>query len=313
MKLSKLNKYVKVGMKFITDVDYRFYTYAKLGKYNDMPDEEYTKRMYKANLGKSLNLENPTTFNEKLQYLKLYDHNPKYIKMVDKFEAKKFIAETVGEQFVVPTLGVWNRFEDIEFDKLPSSFVLKCTHDSGGIIICKDKRKLDIKSVRKKIKKHLNKNYYYLWREWPYKEVPPRIIAEPYMVDESGVELKDYKVFCFNGKAEYVEVDFNRFIEHKLNPYDFDWTPLHFCDKSPNDYDANIPKPRRLEDMRRLSELLSKGIDFLRVDFYSINDLIYVGELTFYPGSGVIDFNPPEMDLYYGNKLRITIKKEDFQ
>ena len=270
-----------------------------------VPDKTMLKMQYLLKFGKRLNLKNPRTFNEKIQWLKLYDRKPEYTVMVDKYEAKKYIADIIGEQYVIPTLGVWDSFDDIDFDALPDSFVIKCTHDSGGLVICRDKSKLDLAAARKKIEKCFKNNYYHTAREWPYKDVKPRIIAEPYLVDESGVELKDYKIFCCNGVAKYIEVDFNRHIVHKLNPYDFDWNPLNFCDKSKNDYGANIPKPKRLEDIRSIAEKLSANMTFLRVDFYSIDEQIYVGELTLYPGGGFVAFEPEEWDLKIGEWITL--------
>lgn len=282
-----------------------FHTFGHRGWFNWMDDKTYLSIAFYIRMGYKLDLDNPKTLNEKLQWLKLYDHRPEYSTMVDKYEAKKFISDIIGEEYVLPALGVWNSFEEINFDKLPDQFVLKCTHDSGGIVICKDKSLFDVRKAKKKINKCLKHNYFDGSREWAYKNVKPRIIAEPYVLDESGVELKDYKIFCFNGVPDYVEVDFNRWIEHKLNPYDFNWNPLNFCDDSKNDYSANIPKPKNLEKMRELASELSKGYPFLRVDFYSIFDKIYVGELTLQPGSGYIQYNPRDRDLYYGQKLSL--------
>ncbi|MCD8291714.1 MAG: glycosyl transferase [Prevotella sp.] len=296
-KIFKILKKAKDPRKVLHFLVYRT---AKL-----WPDEKYLKLFYYLSMGKKLNLLNPRTFNEKLQWLKLHDRKPIYTTMVDKYEAKKYVANIIGEEYIIPTYGVWNNFDEIDFDKLPNQFVLKCTHDSGGVVIVKNKKEFDISAARKKLNKSLKKNYYIHNREWPYKNVKPRIIAEKYMVDESGYELKDYKIFCFNGVPEYVEVDFNRAIEHKLNPYDFDWNPLNFCDKSKNDYSADIKKPERLEDMRRIAAKLSEGLKFIRVDMYSIYDKIYVGELTLYPGSGFIEFNPESTDLKYGKLLKL--------
>ena len=279
---------------------------AAKGFFNWLEDKAYLKLMFRSQIGRKLDLENPKTLNEKLQWLKLYDRNPAYVKLVDKYAVREYIAEKVGREHLIPLVGgPWETFDEINFDELPNQFVLKCTHDSGGLVICRDKGTLDKASAKKKIEKCLKNNYYYRCREWPYKDVPPRIIAEAYMVDESGVELKDYKIFCFNGKPEYVEVDFNRHIEHKLNPYDFDWNPLNFCDSSKNDYEANIPKPAKLPEMRKVAEILSKDMRFLRVDFYSIGNQFYVGELTLYPGSGFIKFEPMSTDLRYGQKLEL--------
>ncbi len=284
------------------------------GKYGQsLSDEEYLKKAFKLNMGKELNLDNPQTFNEKLQWLKLYNRKPEYTVMVDKYLVRDYIAKTIGEEYLIPVLGAWNSPDEIDFDALPDQFVLKCNHNSGlGMCICKDKSKLDIEKVKKELAKGLEQDYYLHGREWPYKDVPRKIIAEKYMVDESGTELKDYKIFCFNGQAEYVEVDFNRHIEHKLNPYDFDWNPLNFCDSSKNDYTADIQKPKRLEEMRKLAEKLSQDMPFLRVDFYSIADKIYIGELTLFPGSGFIQFEPKSVDLKYGKLLNIEgVKNED--
>lgn len=269
-------------------------------------DAKYLKLLYRVKTGDKLRFDNPQTLNEKLQWLKVYDRKPVYNRMVDKYEVRGIIAETVGEEYLIPLLGVWNSFDEIDFDSLPDKFVLKCTHDSGGLSICTDKKTFDIEKARKRINHCMDRNYYLNSREWPYKDVKPRIIAEQFMVDETGWDLKDYKIFCFNGRADYVEVDFNRSIEHKLNPYDFDWNPLNFCDSSKNDYSADIPKPKRLSEMKEIAEKFSKDMDFLRVDFYSIGDKLYIGELTLCPGSGFIAFDPKETDLTYGKKLTLT-------
>ncbi len=298
--MSLLSRVLNDPMSYLTYFWGRFH----IGTLDE--DRKYLERLYSVKTGERLNLDNPQTLNEKLQWLKLYDRKPIYTRMVDKYEVREFISEKVGDEFLIPLLGVWENFDDIDFDKLPDQFVLKCTHDSGGLVICTDKSKFDRKTARKKINRCLGRNFYTNSREWPYKDVKPRIIAEAYMVDESGWELKDYKIFCFNGVADYVEVDFNRYVEHKLNPYDFDWNPLNFCDSSKNDYEADIPKPARLMEMKKIAEMLSKDMDFLRVDFYSIKDRIYIGELTLYPGSGFIAFEPKETDLIYGKKLQLT-------
>ncbi|MBQ9071357.1 MAG: glycosyl transferase [Clostridia bacterium] len=295
---------LKKVLKLIENPNKLFVHLAYKGYFSTMDDEKYLKKMYKGIMGKKLDLENPKTFNEKLQWLKLHDRNPEYTKLVDKYAVREYIASTIGEEYLIPLLGVWDSADDIDFDALPNQFVLKCNHNSGlGMCICKDKSTLDIEKTRNELRKGLAQDYYLTNREWPYKNVKRKIIAEKYMVDESGVELKDYKIFCFNGHAEYVEVDFNRHIEHQLNPYDFDWNPLNFCDTSKNNYSANITKPTKLKDMRIIAEKLSKAATFMRVDFYSINDDIYVGELTLFPGAGFIQFEPRSVDLKYGQLL----------
>ena len=263
--------------------------------FKGMSDRTYLKMRYKIDTGETLNLENPTKFNEKLQWLKLHDHNPQYTKMVDKFEVKEYMKDLIGEEFIIPTLGVWNHFDEINFDSLPNQFVLKSTHDSGGVVICKDKSKLDMDNARNVINKSLKRNYFYSGREWPYKNVKPRIIAEKYMVDESGYELKDYKIFLFSGKAKYIQVDFDRFTDHHRNFYSTDWEYVPFTTLYPTNPDRHIEKPQCLDTLLQVSEKIANSLKnpkFLRVDLYVINNLVYFGEVTFYHGSGYEKFYP---------------------
>lgn len=257
-----------------------------------MPDAWYLRLIFKYAVGYKLCLSNPRTFNEKLQWLKLYDRNPAYTQMVDKYKVRKYITDKIGKEYLIPLLGVWDKPEDIDFNILPNQFVLKCTHDSGTVIICKDKSKFDIGDAKNKLKKYLKRNFYYGGREWPYKNVKPRIIAEKYMVDESGYELKDYKIFNFNGKAKIISVDFDRFIKHKRNLYTTDWNFVEAQIQYPADGSIYIDKPKELKKMLELATILSAGIPHVRTDFYSINDRIFFGELTFYNGSGFSRFNP---------------------
>lgn len=292
--------------RYLTDKDYRFLIHARLGKYDSMPDEEYLKRKFKVCIGKELDLEEPRTFNEKLQWLKLYDRKPEYTQMVDKYRAREYIAQTIGEEYLIPLLGAWDDPEDIDFDALPDQFVLKCNHNSGtGMCICKDKPKLDIEKVRKDLRKGLAQDYYLTGREWPYKNVPRKIIAEKFMVDESGVELKDYKVFCFDGEPKAIQVDFDRFTEHKRNVYSTQWELLEVGIEYPRDPSRIIEKPKKLEEMLRLAQKLSAGIPHVRVDFYIIEDKIYFGELTFYHGSGYERFVPEEWGHVFGGWIKL--------
>ena len=231
--------------------------------------------------------------------------------MVDKYEAKKYVANIIGDQYIIPTIGVWNNFDEIEFDSLPLQFVLKTTHDSGGVVVVKDKRKLDIDSARSKIEKSLRRNYYYsLGREWPYKNVKPRIIAEKYMSDESGIsqdsgELTDYKLMCFNGKVRCTFTCTDRFNGGlKVTFFDNDWNVLPFERHYPKS-DKPIARPRQFEKMKELAEKLSKDIPFVRTDFYEVGDDIYFGELTFFPGSGFEEFNPESWDYELGSWIRL--------
>lgn len=302
-----IKKIKKIMRAILFDREKRFSYLCSLGLYNMMSDEKYLKKRYYAKMGYKLDLKSPKTLNEKIQWLKLNDRKPIYTTMVDKYEAKKFIADKVGDEYIIPTLGVWDDFNDIDFDTLPNQFVLKTTHDSGGVVIVKDKSKIDMAAAKEKIERSLKRNFYLASREWPYKNVKPRIIAEKFLVDESGWDLKDYKIFCFNGVPQYVEVDFNRAIQHKLNPYSLDWKPLPFCDDSENDWSADIKKPDKLDEMLKIATILSENIPLLRVDLYYISGKIYVGELTFSPGAGYIAFKPMEYDKILGEKLKLPL------
>ncbi|MHC6178775.1 ATP-grasp fold amidoligase family protein [Clostridium sp. JNZ X4-2] len=267
----------------------------------------YLSLVYKKKIGKKLNLNDPKTFNEKLQWLKLYNHNPLYTNLVDKYEVRKYITQTLGKEYLIPLIGVWNEFEDIDFSKLPNQFVLKCTHDSGGLVICKDKNKLNIKVAKNKINKSLKKNYYYEWREWPYKNVKPRIICEKYMVDESGTELKDYKFMCFNGKPKVLFVATDRGIDTRFDFYDMKFQHLQLMQHYKNGV-KRIVKPKRFDEMIKIATKLSQNIPYVRVDLYNANDRVYFGELTFYHFSGMEKFDPEKYDEIFGSWLQLPNK-----
>lgn len=278
---------------------------------NFLPDRMYLKILYWACIGKKLDLDAPQTFNEKLQWLKLYDRKPEYTMMVDKYEVKKYIADIIGEKYIIPTLGVWNSFDEIDFDALPQQFVLKCTHDSGGIVICKDKSELDISAARTKIENSLKKNYYKYGREWPYKNVKPRIIAEKYMDTSDGQQLVDYKIMCFNGKAKCLFICTDRYSDSglKVTFFDRDWNKLPFERHYPSDHN-HIIRPKNLELMFVLAEKISKEMKFVRIDFYEVHDRVFFGEITFFPGSGIEEFTPAEWDLKLGSWISLTKEKE---
>ena len=272
-------------------------------------DKAYLKAMYYYTFGKRLDLKDPKTFNEKLQWLKLNDRNPLYTTMVDKYAAKEYVKNIIGSEYIIETLGKWDSFDQINFEQLPNQFVLKCTHDSGGLVICRDKSRFDIQEARKKINDSLKRNFFYVGREWPYKNVKPRIIAERYMEDQNG-DLKDYKFFCFDGKVKFFKIDFEREKSHQANYYDCEGHLLPFGEEicPPNPHKI-IEIPSNLKRMIELAEELSSGVDFLRVDFYSISDDdIKFGELTFYPASGFGRFVPEEKDLEIGNMLKLSQK-----
>ena len=271
-------------------------------------DRTYLKIVYRVKMGKKLNLKNPQTFNEKLQWLKLNDRKNIYTTMVDKYEAKKYVKNIIGEQYIISTIGVYDKFDDIDFDKLPKQFVMKCTHDSGGLVICKDKAKLNIEEAKKKINKCLKRNFYYLGREWPYKNVKPRIIIEKYMEDESGYQLKDYKIFCFDGVPKLIMVDSDRFADHSRNVYDEKWKKIDMNINFPS-CDTEFEKPKCLKEMLEISKKLSEGTCFLRTDFYVINNKIYFGELTLFPGSGFQVITPISWQKKLGDLIVINEKK----
>jgi hypothetical protein len=278
-------------------------------------DKTFLLLKYHLIFGKKLNLKNPLTFNEKIQWLKLYDRKPEYTQMADKYEVRKYISEKIGKEYLIPLLdidnnrgGVWNSFSDINFDVFPNQFVLKCTHDSGSVIICRDKNTFDIKKARKKINSCLNKNFYWPGREWVYKNIKPRIIVEKYMVDESDTELKDYKIFCFNGEPKIIQVHFDRFTDHKRNMYSSEWEYIPFTTEYSTNPCIQIKKPQSLNLMLNIARKLSENTIYLRVDLYSIKEKIYFGELTFYHGSGYIMFTP-EWDKTLGDWINLPIKK----
>lgn len=268
-------------------------------------DELYLRIYFFLKRKEILHLRPPKTFNEKLQWLKLHCDDPKRKLMVDKFEVKSVVGDIIGKQYVIPTLGVWDSFDEIDFDALPDKFVLKCTHDSGGIVICTNKDTFDFKKAKMIIDRHLKSDYYNLYREFGYQFVPHRIIAEEYLTDESGWQLKDYKVFCFNGEPKFVEVDYDRYVGHKLNVYDLEWKFMDFYMTSPNDCNVKIPRPSQLEKMIEMARKLARDEVFVRVDFYSVGDDLYFGELTYYPGNGCIDFHPNEYDRVLGDMLKL--------
>ena len=269
-------------------------------------DEKYLKIMYKYSMHKKLDLDNPKTFNEKLQWLKLYDRKLIYTKMVDKYEVKEYVGKIIGDEYIIPTLGVWNRFDDIDFESLPNQFVLKCTHDSGGLVIVTDKNNFDKKASRKKINHCLKRNYYKNTREWPYKNVKPRIIAEKYMVDESHYELKDYKFFCFDGecKAMFIATDRNADSETCFDFYDKNFNHLPFTNGHPNS-NKNIKKPENFDIMIKLAEKIGKNLRQCRVDFYNVNGKIYFGEVTFFHWGGLKPFVPEEWDYTFGEFIKL--------
>lgn len=273
-------------------------------------DKLYLNWLYFLTYGNTIDWTNPMTYSEKLQWLKINDRKPIYTKMVDKIEAKEYVASIIGQECIIPTIAVYDSVEQIEWNKLPNQFVLKCSHDSGGVVICTNKDKIDIKAANNKLRKGLSTNCYYSNREWPYKNVKPRIICEEYKVDESGYELKDYKWFCFDGepKALFIATDrSNPNEETKFDFFDMDFNHLPIKNGHPNAVN-DIKKPVGFDKMKKLAAMLSKDIPHLRVDFYDINGHIYFGELTFFHWSGMMPFEPEEWDYKFGSWIKLPIQ-----
>lgn len=277
------------------------------GVFNGIDDERYLKLLYRVMFGKTINLSSPKSFNEKLQWLKLWDRKLEYITMVDKYKVREYVTEKIGVQYLIPLLGVWESPNEIDFAALPDKFVLKCNHNSGtGMYICTDKEKMDIRKVTRELKRGLKENYYLLHREWPYKDVPRKIIAEQYMKSDAG-GLTDYKIHCFNGEPKLILVCKDRFIETGLTEDFFSEEWEHLDIRRPSHPNAvnPIPKPEELSQMLMLAKTLSEGIPFVRVDFYIIDHKIYFSELTFFPAAGFEKFIPDKWDRILGDWLEL--------
>ena len=278
-----------------------------------VPDKLYLKLLYQLKTGYKLNIDNPQTFNEKLQWLKLYNRKPEYTQMVDKNDAKRYVANMIGEKYIIPTLGVWDRFEDIDFDLLPNQFVLKTTHGGGntGVVICKDKSKLDIDKARTKLNRSLKQCIYKNLKEWPYKNVQKRIIAEVLLQEEKtpsnpNGDLIDYKFYCFNGEAKVVLIASDRHLDTGVcfDYFDKEFNHYPFEQGGPNSQ-KRIEKPAFLDEMWQLANKLSEGIPHVRVDLYCVNGNIYFGELTFFDSSGFAEFKPREWDYKFGEWITL--------
>ncbi len=305
--MSKLN----FLMDLIRDPATRFYFLSAHGFYHSLSDEEYIKRLWKYKMDKPLDLENPKTFCEKMQWLKIHDHNPRYTKLADKYEIKKIVAEEIGSEHVVPLLGVWDSFDDIDLSKLPDSFILKTTHDSGGFMICKDKKNFDVSAARKKFSKALKRNFYWSGREWQYKNIPPRIIAEKYIDSLGKPDSLEYKLTCVDGKVVFTTVckgiAHSGFDDRSNDHFDRDgnrmpWYAYYKPSKTP------VSLPAQADEMIGYAEKLSKGIPYVRADFYIVDDIVYFGELTFYTWDGFLKFEPDEWDLKLGEMITLPGK-----
>lgn len=271
-----------------------------------LPDKNYIQLFYFFRFKKKINFNNPVTFNEKLNWLKLNDRRDIYTTMVDKYEVKKYVSDIVGEEYVIPTLGIYDKFDEIDFDSLPDQFVIKCTHDSGGIVICKDKSTLDKDNARKIINRCLKMNYYFSSREWPYKNVKPRIMIEPYLEDNEKKELIDYKFFTFSGVTKYLFIATNRQGAGKtyFDFFDMDFNHLDLTNGHPMN-PVTPDKPKNFDKMVQLSNKLSKGFPHIRVDFYEVNGKVYFGELTLYHNGGLVPILPEKYDIELGKNIKL--------
>lgn len=275
-----------------------------------IPDKLYLQMLYYLRVGKRLSLTNPQTFSEKLQWLKLYDRQPRYTMMVDKLAAKDYVASIIGQKYVIPTLGVWNKPEDIDFDILPQQFVLKTTHGggSGGVVVCRNKNALDGKVTERILRRALKDNIYRAYREWPYKNVPRRILAEQYIEDTTHPDgdITDYKLYCFNGEPRFCQVIGSRHSDETIDFFDLEWQHQPFCGLNPVAKPASKQPERPIHFMEMLSiaRSLAEGIPFCRIDLYDTNEQPYFGEVTFYPASGMGVFRPASYNEVLGHLIQ---------
>ena len=308
---------IRKALKYVFDPNYRFTIDANRGKYNNLPDEEFLKRKFKVIFGRELDLDDPKTLNEKLQWLKLYNRKPEYVMMVDKVLVRDYIKEVLGEEYLIPLVGTWDSVDEIDFDALPDKFAMKCNHNSGlGMCICRDKSKLDLAKVKNELRRGMAQDYYLTNREWPYKDVKRKIICEHFMSDAPGAsDFTDYKFFCFNGKVDSVMVCLERSSgDTKFYFFDKDWELKRLNKRGKSAPEGfTIPKPECMDEMFNIAAKLSEGMPFVRIDLYQSNGRIYFGELTFFPDSGFDANILPETDLYFGELLNLPSKRSNEQ
>lgn len=272
-----------------------------------LPDKLYLQLMYFKHFRKFINFNNPKSFNEKIQFLKLKYRSNELTEKADKYKVKQYVSQLIGNEYVIPTLGVWNTTEEINFDELPEKFVLKCNNDSGGVVICKDKQALNIEETKKFLNSRLNNNGFWYGREWPYKNIKPCIIAEKYMENNGQNELIDYKFFCFNGQPKVVLVCSERFASNNMckTYFDEDWNLLNIMEAN-HRTDKEQKKPQSFEKMKTISQKLAKDMPFVRIDFYEIEGKLYFGEITFFPASGLEKFKPEKWNNIFGDMIDIS-------
>ncbi len=263
-------------------------------------DEAVIRERYKSVFGRELDLENPKTFNEKIQWRILKDRKDIYTQLADKYLVREYVKEKIGEEYLIKLLGVYEKAEDIDYDKLPNKFVLKCNHDSGSVIICKDRSTFDRKAVNKKLNFFLKRNFYYMTREWHYKNIKPLIICEE-LLEPKNKELCDYKFHCFNGKIEIIQVANSTHTGNNMHDSEWNLLPFHYL----NENHKNLEKPDNLDAMKKIVKKLSEDFNYIRVDLYNSDGKIYFGEMTFTSNAGFGKFSPEKYDYYYGEKIDV--------
>lgn len=298
----------KLVINFLTNKQIRFAYLSRIGLFNSFSDEWYLKKLFYVCFGKKLDLQNPLTFNEKMQWLKLYDRKPIYNIMADKYAVKKYVVDRIGAQYVIPSIdGPWKSFSEINFEKLPNEFVLKTNHDSGGVVVCRDKKDLDKQKADNLLSKHLKRNYYYKSREWPYKDVEPCIFAEEYVKDGNKAHLPVYKFLCFNGEPRIIQtIQNDKQPNESIDYFDTEWNFLKLKQDFPNSREP-FERPERLQEMCEIARKLSEGHAFLRVDLYVINGEIKFSEFTFYSDAGLSRFEPESWDYTLGGWINLPM------
>lgn len=278
------------------------------GLLNFLPDALYLKIVFQAETGYKLNLKKPLTYNEKLQWIKLYDRKKEYTLYADKFEVRDYIRKTIGEDYLIPLIGVYNNVDDIDWDALPNRFVLKCTHGSGCNIICGDKSVLDIEQSKRKLHQWMKKSWYWFGREWSYRDIKPRIICEQFIEATDGKALVDYKFMCFNGEPKLIQVHRNRYgSDYSLDYYNTLWKKVDICRIDARNADKSAPKPKKIDLMMQIARTLSYDMPYARIDLYEQNNSVFFSEITLYPTSGFSTFARYEDDLELGSWIALPL------
>ena len=295
---------IKTALSLIKTPEMMFLPAGQNGMLKLIPDKVYLNTVFKTEMGYKLDLEHPKTYNEKLQWIKLYDRKPEYTVYADKYKVREYIAKTIGDKYLIPLIGMYKKAEDIPWDELPERFVLKCNHASGTNIICTDKTKLDYGIAEKKLRTWLKTNAFWFGREWCYKDIEPCIICEEYLETEDGLTPNDYKIMCFNGVPKLIQVHHDRYGAHTLDFMDENWKKTGIVQGPPNST-YEIPKPAEFDEMMEIARVLSKDMYYARVDLYIVRHQVLFGEITMYPTSGFCLFDDPQTDAMLGDWIKL--------